>query len=95
MKTNEGKVLVEDIHKLQAKRSKQVIMISAPVQVVKGIWVFAEGIALLITSLYAIDQAHYGHAPLWGKYILTVAGVLVLLPAAHLLGKFFRNVGSV
>jgi hypothetical protein len=91
----EGTELVGDLNKLQSKRLKSNIANSAPVLIARGLWVFTEGVALLVTSLYAIYQARHGHTAQWAAYVLTVSGVLVLLPAAHLLSRFFRQVGEV
>ena len=82
--------LTQELHEAGNKRTKDALVNSTPILVVRGLWLFAEGAALLITSLYAIYQGHYGDMPNWGQYILTVAGVLVLIPAALLLAKFFR-----
>lgn len=94
MGTTEGKKLVNELHSMQRKSFIENIKKSTPYLIAKGLWVFAGGLALLITSLYAIYQAHYTHMPIWGHWTLTVAGVLVIVPAAILLGKFFTNVGK-
>lgn len=85
------KTVVDEIHDMQKSKRKGVFGNSAPVLVAKGLWLFAEGTAQLSLALFAIYQAHYGNYPLWGKYGLTVAGVLVLVPAALLLARFFRQ----
>lgn len=73
---------------------KERVSNSAPVQIVKGLWTFAEGSALLITSTFAIYQAYtQSYAKVW-QVALIVAGALVLVPAAILLSKFFRAVGK-
>lgn len=82
---------IQDIKDMQKNKRKEAFQNSTPVLVAKGLWLFAEGTAQLTMALFAIYQAHYGHYPLWGKYGLTVAGVLVLVPAALLLAKFFRQ----
>lgn len=89
--SNEGKEVIKQIHVKQKSDFRESVKNSTPVLILKGIWLFAEGSALLITSLFAIYQAHYGVYPAWGKYALTIAGVLVLVPAALLLAKFFRS----
>lgn len=91
---SKDKTVVDEIHELQNKRFKEALRHWPVVELAHGLWVFAEGVALMVTSLYAIYQAHYGHLPIWGRYGLTVAGALVLVPAAAILGKFFRNVGK-
>lgn len=88
---NTGKNLVKELHQVKSDRRKAAFGNSAPVLIVKGVWIFAEGTALLVTSLYAIYQGHYGDLPTWGRTGLTIAGVLVLIPAAILLSKFFRK----
>jgi hypothetical protein len=92
-KSTEGVALVKELHAVKANRRKAAIdnFIDTPVLVVKGLWLFAEGVSLLITSLYAIYQGHYAELPVWGRDALTVAGVLVLIPGALLLARFFRN----
>lgn len=92
---NQGAELVKDLQKLRADRLKKSVLTSTPFLILKGLWVFAEGVALMVTSLTAIYIGHYGHGNLAWRYALTIAGVLVLLPAAHLLSKFFRSVGEV
>lgn len=79
---------------IQAKKNNQTkrkLANSALVLTIKGLWTFAEGAALLVTSLFAIYQAYNSNYPSWGQYTLIVSGVLVLVPAALLLSKFFRN----
>lgn len=79
----------------ERKAIKQKIGQSAPVLVLKGLYLFTEGAALLITALFAIYSGRYGTLPEWGATILTAAGVLVLVPAAILLAKFFRQAANV
>lgn len=86
---NNGKELVKDIKKLEKKRFWQPFT-----DVVHGMWIFAEGVSLLVTSLFAIYQAHYSELPTWGAYGLYVAGAFVLVPAALVLAKFFRKVAQ-
>lgn len=86
-----GRKLVKELHQVKSDRRKEAFGNSAPVLIVKGLWLFAEGTALLVTSIYAIYQGHYGSLPVWGRTGLTIAGVLVLIPAAILLSKFFRK----
>lgn len=96
MKTNnEGVEVVKELHRLKTDRLKNSIHTSTPFLVAKGIWIFAEGAALMITSLTCIYIGHYGHGNLAWRYALSIAGVLVLLPAAALLSRFFRSVGEV
>lgn len=64
---------------------------STPVLVIKGAWIFAEGVSLLIASLFAIYSGLYGELPIWGRYGLIISGSFVLIPAALLISKFFRN----
>jgi hypothetical protein len=92
--SNEGKELVQALRDKKKQDFRTGVKNSTPVLVIKGIWMFAEGMALIVTSLYAIRQGHYAHLPSWGGYALTIAGVLVLVPAAVLLSKFFRRVGA-
>jgi hypothetical protein len=94
MSKNEGEQLVSDLNKSERNQTVESVKNFPLVQMVKGLWLFAEGVALLTVSIFAIYQAHFGHFQVWGKYSLTIAGVLVLVPAAILLGKFFRNVGK-
>jgi hypothetical protein len=89
-KTKKDDAVVKQLHKISADKRKAAFKTFPVVEAVRGFWLFAEGTALLVTSLYAIYQGHYGDLPVWGKDILTVAGVLVLVPAALLLAKFFR-----
>ena len=91
---NQGKELVKQLKETTKNEQKRAILNSAPVLMIKGIWLFAEGVGLLICSLYAIYQGHYAALPNWGAIILTVAGALVLVPAAVLLSKFFRSVAK-
>jgi hypothetical protein len=89
-KQNKETETIKELHKITAARDKATFRNFPIVEIIRGFWLFAEGTALLVTSLYAIYQGHYGDLPVWGKYLLTVAGVLVLVPAALLLAKFFR-----
>ena len=73
---------------------KEKVNNSTPVLVLKGLWTFSEGTALLITSVYALYQAYTQSYPTWGQDVLIVSGVLVLYPAALLLSKFFRAAGK-
>lgn len=83
--------VIQEIHEKQRADRKEKFANSAFVLTLKGIWTFAEGASLLVTSGFSLYQA-YNHAlPTWGQYILIVSGVLVLVPAALLLSKFFRN----
>lgn len=84
----------EALKAARAQRRQTAINNNSVIQALKGLWIFAEGVSLVVTSLYAIYQGHYGTLPTWGADILTVAGVLVLVPAAILLSKFFRSVGK-
>jgi hypothetical protein len=84
----------KEISQKKKQALKDKLASSTPVLVAKGLWTFAEGTALLVTSLFAIYQAYRNAYPVWGKYILIVSGVLVLYPAALLLSKFFRAAGS-
>lgn len=84
----------ETLKAARTQRRQDAIKNNSFIQALKGLWIFAEGVSLVITSLYAIYQGHYGNIPTWGADILTVAGVLVLVPAAILLSKFFRSVGK-
>jgi hypothetical protein len=93
-KNNEGVETIKSIHRLQADKRKQTFRELPIVCVARGLWIFAEGIAQLGLALFAIYQAKYGHFPVWGKYGLVIAGALVLVPAAALLSRFFRNVGK-
>lgn len=88
---NEGEKLVEALDKVKTNRRKEAFRQSTPVLVVKGFWIFAEGTAQLGMALFAIYQGRYGNFPVWGAYALTIAGVLVLVPAALLLANFFRQ----
>lgn len=89
-----GAETVKAAHDNARKQSLIKLKQSTPILVVKGLWLFAEGAALLITSLYAIFQGYKGDLPQWGGYILLVSGALVLVPASLLLGKFFRAIGK-
>lgn len=91
---DEAKDLNKQLHKMNKNDFWSGVRNSAPVLIVKGIWMFAEGTALVAVSSYAIYQGHYAHLPKWGSYALTIAGVLVLVPAGMLLGRFFRNVAK-
>ena len=84
----------EDLKTVKQQKRHDALASNSFVQALKGLWIFAEGVSLVITSLYAIYQGHYGALPTWGADVLTVAGVLVLVPAAILLSKFFRSVGK-
>lgn len=83
----------EDLKNLRQQRRRQAFYDSPFVQGLKGLWIFAEGSALVVTSLFSIYQGRYGHYPAWSRDVLMVAGVLVVVPAAILLSKFFRQVG--
>lgn len=72
---------------------KEKVNNSTPVLVLKGLWTFAEGSALLITSVFTLYQALTQNYPVWAQDVLIVSGVLVLYPAALLLSKFFRAAG--
>lgn len=89
--SNEGKEVIKQIHVKQKSDFRESVKNSTPVLVLKGIWMFAEGTAQLGLGLFAVYQAKYGSFPMWGKYGLTIAGVLILVPAALLLAKFFRG----
>lgn len=91
---NEGEKLVDDLKNLKANKKKDKFINSTPVLVIRGIWLFAEGASLIVTSVFAIHQAHFETLPTWGSYSLTIAGVLVLVPAGLLLSKFFRGVAK-
>lgn len=93
-KTNPGEALVKDLHDMQKKDTLDSFKNLPLVQMVKGLFTFTEGVALLVTSLYAIYQGHYADLPKWGAYALTVSGAFVLVPAAMILGKFFRKMGE-
>lgn len=84
----------EDLDKLKKTKRQTAIKSNPAIQAFKGLWMFLEGTALVITSLYAIYQGRYGTLPNWGAYILIIAGVLVLVPAGILLSGFFRRVGK-
>ncbi len=91
---NPGTEAVAELKEMKKQRRKDAFKENGLIQAVKGLWIFAEGAALVITSLFAIYQGRYGTRPTWGKDILIVSGVLVLVPAAVLLSKFFRSVGK-
>lgn len=84
----------KEIKAKKAEATKQKLANSSLVLTVKGLWTFAEGAALLVTSAYAIYQAYNSPMPEWGQYVLLASGALVLVPAAILLSKFFRAVGK-
>lgn len=81
----------KEIKAKKAEATKQKLANSSLVLTIKGLWTFAEGAALLITSTFAIYQAYNQPMVSWAQYTLIVSGVLVLVPAALLLSKFFRN----
>lgn len=88
------KTIGQEIKEAQKQRRKEQFANSGLVLTVKGLWTFAEGAALLITSVYAIYQAWtQNYAVLW-QDVLLASGALVLVPAAILLSKFFRAVGK-
>jgi hypothetical protein len=91
---NQGKELTASIKAKQKEQKMNNIKQFPFIQAIKGIWLFAEGVALLVTSLYAIYQARYEDIPQWGAYALTVSGVLVLVPATVMLAKYFRKLGQ-
>jgi hypothetical protein len=91
---NQGKDLVKSIKAKQKEQKMNKVKQFPFIQALKGIWLFAEGVALLVTSLYAIYQARYENLPQWGAYALTVSGVLVLVPATVMLAKYFRKLGQ-
>lgn len=84
----------EALKAARAQRRQNAINNNSVIQALKGLWIFAEGVSLVVTSLYAIYQGRYGNIPTWGADVLMVAGVLVLVPAATLLSSFFRRVGK-
>lgn len=84
---------IQDIKDAQKAKRKEAFYSSTPVLVVKGFWTFAEGSALLITSVFTLYQALTQNYPVWAQDVLIVSGVLVLYPAALLLSKFFRAAG--
>jgi len=88
------KKLSAELKEVKKARERQALKDSPVYQFVHGLWVFAEGVALLVTAVYAIYQSHYAHLPMWGRDVLVVSGALVLVPAGILLGKFFRQVGK-
>lgn len=91
---NEGQQLVQDLKAKENKDFRDSVANSSLVLVCKGLWLFAEGASALGLAAFGIYQAHFGnYAHLW-RYILTIAGVVVLVPAAVLLGRFFRTVGK-
>jgi hypothetical protein len=92
---NQGKELVKELHEMKSDRRLSTILDSTPALVLRGAWVFAEGASFLLLSIYGIYHAHQDNGTLWWRWLLTIAGVLVLLPAAHLLGKFFRSAGEI
>lgn len=92
--SKESEKLVSDLNKMEKTRTVESIKNFPLVQIIKGMWLFSEGSALMIVSLFAIYEAHYHEKQHATQYVLTVAGVLVLVPAAALLSKFFRNVGK-
>lgn len=87
------KSLSDELKEAHKEQRKEKIQNSAFVLTIKGLWTFAEGAALIITSVFSIYQAYYGNFPQWGQYALIVSGALVLVPAGILLSKFFRAVG--
>lgn len=85
---------IQDIKDAQKAKRKEAFYSSTPVLVVKGFWTFAEGSALLITSLFALYQAFNQNYAVVYQDVLIVAGVLVLYPAALMLSRFFRAAGK-
>jgi len=81
----------KEIKAKKAELAKDRLAHSAFVLTIKGLWTFAEGTALLVTSLFALYQAYTQAYPAWGQDVLIVSGAFVLVPAALLLSKFFRN----
>jgi hypothetical protein len=94
MKNNAGEELVRDLHEIKNGKLKQSVRSNPLVCIARGAWIFAEGTAQLGGALFMVWQGRYGHFPQWGRTTLTVAGVLILVPAGWLLGKFFRSVGE-
>lgn len=88
------KTLSEELKDVKKTKRQEAISNNSVVQAVKGLWLFAEGSALIVTAVYAIYQGWNSTMPAWGSDVLMVSGVLVLVPAGILLGRFFRNVGK-
>jgi len=91
---SKSKTLSEELSEVKKQKRHEAINNNSVVQAIKGLWLFAEGSALIVTAVYAIYQGWNSNLPAWGSDVLMVSGVLVLVPAGILLGKFFRNVGK-
>lgn len=95
-KLNEGETLVKELHAMKWTHFKEALYNQPLTCVLRGLWVFCEGTSLVVLSLFAIYMAHNQSTwPLAWRWVLSVAGVFVLVLAAPLLARFFRSVGEM
>lgn len=91
----QGSSLTSELHKQRGKRLRQAVLNSAPVHALRGLWLFAARLVIPLLCGYAIYMAHITSSyAFWWRCVLTVAGVLAIIPSLALLYGFLRALGE-